>query len=197
MTQDGEDNFLEYRRDDMIPSHILFGDFVKLLYDLKKLGGEYKYAKKFLINIWGALGQQNVIKVCTSKNKPPVEIRDDKVLVSMNRLNDDESMVSFYPRQNPFYSNYARLKPFLLSKGRQKILRTISSLRGEDDVIWGHTDGFTTRAEHKELKLGTNLGDLEYEGFIEHYTVHNVNLRFNDLESLKSFEALRLCRLSK
>ena len=42
-----------------------------------------------------------------------------------------------------------------------------------DDVVWMHTDGFICKTKHAFKNMGTDLGQLKYEGYYEQCEIVN------------------------
>jgi hypothetical protein len=57
--------------------------------------------------------------------------------------------------------DFARILPFLVAKGRYMTSKIIE--KQVDSVRWVHTDGFIM-SEPIDYKLGSDIGDLKYEG---------------------------------
>jgi hypothetical protein len=75
-----------------------------------------------------------------------------------------------YANNDSFYkSNFARLKPFLLSKARSTICNII--LPYKDNVVKCHTDSMLLSVKPEGIKTGLKLGELAYEGYYENCVV--------------------------
>ena len=79
-----------------------------------------------------------------------------------------------------YYENdFARIKPFMLSYGRAKIANII--LPNIDKVVRVHTDGIICKSRLKDIKLGTNLGDLKFEGKGNVKIINSNNYTFTEI----------------
>lgn len=167
-------NALLYGSGTRANGNVVFNKFVTTLYDLKK--SNIPYAKKILNCIWGVLSQKNVIPKRISKEKSYTFFHDTK-LQSMYEADGYYHLK--YTRANRFYeTNFARIAPFILSRGR-KMLSTIIE-EHIDHIKRVHTDGFISTKkidfciEKKKTssidkpKLGTEMGDIKYEGYCKH-----------------------------
>jgi hypothetical protein len=74
-----------------------------------------------------------------------------------------------------FYeTDFARLKPFLLAKGRYHTAQHI--LKNINDVVYVNTDGFIiTNQPDKSIKFGLNIGDLKLVEHCNNSEVFNSN----------------------
>jgi len=73
-----------------------------------------------------------------------------------------------------YESNYARLGPFMLAKGRYVIAQHV--LKNINDIVYINTDGYVLKDKpSKELKFGKELGDLKMEEFQDKIEVLNSN----------------------
>ena len=68
-----------------------------------------------------------------------------------------------------FKHDFARIKPFILSKGRYKISTTILPYAG--DLLFCHTDSMIL-SKRPDIKTGTGLGDLRDEGYCESLNIN-------------------------
>jgi len=96
------------------------------------------------------------------------------MIISDNKIYGDKSIVSITPGKNgkhrvetvkmdKYYQlPYARIKPFLFSYGRHIIAKIIC--KNLDNVLRCHTDGILLKEPIKDVQLGTDLGDLKFEG---------------------------------
>lgn len=158
---DGNDNFLYYHRNNCKTGHQCFKQFVDLLYPLRKNEIIGSRCKKLLNSLWGALCQVNAIKMTIDPNEE-FELREDKEVISMTVLGNGKYQVEFAKKDKYFETNYARIKPFILAKGRVKIAEYIAP--HIDNVFRCHTDSMTTNIE-LPIKTSTKLGDMKYEGY--------------------------------
>lgn len=168
LIQDGTPNALIYSRDKCINSNQVFGEYVDFLFKLKKEG--MKSAKPILNIIWGALCEYKT-KNKTTKPGEILEITGDSYIRSLIPLDDERVLLKLYESKRVYATNYARLGPFLLARGRMMIGQIIAPYI--NDVIRTHTDGFLVKKEIKSKLIGEDIGQLKYEGYSENCVVKN------------------------
>ena len=82
-----------------------------------------------------------------------------------NNLDDmfsDVAKMDVSKKDKLFECDYARIKPFLVSKGRYTISKVIE--RNLDNCVQCHTDGIIlTEPIEPTQKLGNDIGDLKFE----------------------------------
>ena len=147
-------NALLYDRSALISGNVLFGPFVNFLFKLKKKG--HSEVKKYLNCLWGALTQTNTMRIKTDK------IFDRQEVLSILPTDDGELIFETAIKEKYYETDFARIKPFLLSYGRNKIAKIIA--KNIDIVVRTHTDGIICKSEIKGIELGNKLGDLKFEG---------------------------------
>ena len=133
------------------------------MFDLKIK--EVPLAKPIINLLWGSLTEANTKKVVVDnasnkifkikKNMTVTNIKPS--FIKNNTLIECANNDSFYK------SNFARLKPFLLSKAKSNICNII--LPYKDIVVKTHTDSLVTKEYPKGIKTGLKLGELKYEGY--------------------------------
>jgi len=174
LIEDEEPNFLCYEGC-LINGSKLFGPFVNYLFRLKQMG--YKTVKPILNCLWGYLCKKNEIPINTAKDGE--EIYGDKELVTMCPVGNDLKHKKVYKidiisKEYYYESNYARLGPFMLAKGRYVIAQHV--LKNINDVVHINTDGYVLKDKpSKELKFGKELGDLKMEEYKDKIEVLNSN----------------------
>ena len=151
--EDDEPNALLYDSSKLISGDKLFGEFISYLFKLKK---DHKECKKYLNALWGVLTKTDICTVTDNK------IFEGKEIFSITP--DDNGKLSFdtYIKTKFYENNFARIKPFILSYGRIKISNII--LTNLDSVVRVHTDGIICKNPITNVKMGSDLGDLKYEG---------------------------------
>jgi hypothetical protein len=166
---DDQANFLHYSFDKLISGKDLFGEFVKILYPLRK---KVDIVKPILNILWGSLGQINHI-MKDYDMKISHEIPKD-ALIDEIYMKDNNTIHIKYTEQNKpiFKTDFARIVPFLLSFGRSRMIELIEPFI--DNIVYVRTDGFRTKTK-QDLKFGSDIGQLFYEG-IEHIQIENINL---------------------
>jgi hypothetical protein len=174
LINDDEPNALLYSPDKLIQGSRVFGEYINMLFELKKKKIE---GSKALLNVlWGALCQKNLTKHYCHNNKVPeysgtiIEIRS-----LSHPMHEDDNNNSFQfmtiDREHQYKTNYARLAPFLLSRGRSIINELL--IPHIENVVRVHTDGFMI-TKKLNIETGTDLNCLKYEG-CETVRIENVN----------------------
>jgi hypothetical protein len=105
------------------------------------------------------------------KDDKEEELKENQKIVYFKPLDDTRFIVNYQNNDHIFKTDFARIKPFLLAKGRTKISKLVEPC--VDNVMYIHTDGFLVTEEQKKLQTGTNLGDVKYEGFCKTAQVVN------------------------
>ena len=174
LTQDKTPNALLYTRDQVIQGHYLFGDFVDVLFKLKKNG--MKRAKGILNILWGALSQKNEMTlIIDESDDEPSTIEEDRTIMSINPLNEKKTIVKFVKNDYAYETPYARIAPFLLAKGRVKISKAIVEAEGSTNIKnikRVHTDSMYA-TKKLDIVTGTNLGNMKFEGFCKNVKIFN------------------------
>ena len=160
LIEDEDFNFLSYDRSRTKTGSECFSEFVKLLYPLRKNVIVKDRVKSLLRCLWGALSQRNIFK---KKYKMDVETElfDDCDIVEMVPFNNDSYQITYMKRDKPYETNYARMKPFLLSKGRVKISEYIAPYK--QHIKRCHTDSMTSTIELKHIEHSLELGKMKLE----------------------------------
>ena len=175
---DAEPNALLYEPEHRISGSKIFQKYVDTLYDLKSK--KVKGAKLLLNCLWGVLTKMHKYNyVASDENR--VVIHDDKVLHTLKPYgkDGDKTLVTFISQDNCFSSNYARMKPFLLAKGRRDIYEVVKPHL--DHVQWIHTDGFIVNRKIN-IKTGDKIGDLKYEGYCANVKIENCMKVFGEFK---------------
>lgn len=166
---DDKPNFLYYSRDKCLTGFELFGRYVDKLFDLKQR--KIPNVKKILNILWGSLCEKYkkdvVHKIGISFDIPC----DAKVnFIKPSVINDDQILVSYSKFNNLYKYGWARIMPFLISKGRKIISEIIKPY--ENICIRCHTDGNIFKEEPKNIKYGDKLGDLVFEGHFKNISIN-------------------------
>jgi len=159
LIQDDKANFLYYSRDKCFAGSELFSEFVDVLFALKE--SKIKRAKFILNILWGALCEKKKTKIHVKKTGKLINLDHDNEVIGLRPYNDNETIVHVVNRTDQYISGFARLKPFLIARGRAMISKIM--LPYKDIVMRCHTDGFIT-SEAINYKCGNELGDLVDEG---------------------------------
>lgn len=157
LIQDNKPNALVYTKDKLMNGAFLFKKYVTDLYELKSNG--VKGSKDLLNMLWGSLCEMNHYKT-NSDFDEEVNICE----ADMKHILSDENGIKlkyiFY-RGGYYKTNFARIKPFVLAYGRADLMMFKEY---EDQIVRIHTDGFYLKTKPENIKTGTNLGYLKYEG---------------------------------
>ena len=162
LIEDGTANFLYYARDKCLAGSELFTEFVDILFALKE--SKIKRAKSILNILWGALSEHNTTKIhATSNKKGEIKyLKPDCKIISVRPYNDDETIIETANNNHQYKTGFARLKPFLIARGRALIAKTM--LPYKNNIYRCHTDGFICSELPIGIKTGHELGDLVDEG---------------------------------
>ena len=157
-----ENNFLYYSKNTLIQGNKLFGYFVDTLYKLKKENPKLKEFKEILNCLWGLLSKQKKTTIVIDLNKPSdIDLDTTKINILSQIMEGDKITITYQYKNNNFVNNFARLKPFLLSQGRLKLVELLHEYK--DNIKQIHTDGFKTDIKIN-FDLGVEIGELRYEG---------------------------------
>ena len=167
---DSEPNFLYYSRDKLLTGTELFGQYVDHLYELKTK--KIKISKLILNILWGKLSQTKIKKNIINNEK--MIIIDDDIKSIMPYMNSDNIRINTYKKSDQYVSGWARIAPFIMSKGREKIGKIIN-IFGNDNIVRCHTDGIISKIYPNNVELGENLGSLKFEESSNNITIHNCN----------------------
>jgi hypothetical protein len=170
---DGNVNALLYDREKVINAHMVFRDFVNILFELKENHPDVKNISKKLLNIlWGSLSEKNIVKYRYDFNGPPVKLNENESIISIKPLSENRTEIEAIRNQKVFKYDYARIMPFLIAKGREMINKIM--LPNIDHIKRVHTDGIISSIK-LDLKVGKQLGDMVYEGYCDECNIENVN----------------------
>ena len=158
-------NFLYYSSEKLLAGTELFKNYVDFLFPLKQ--NKVNRAKESLNILWGGLCQRKYKKANISNTTDELYmISNDCELDSIKPFDDDTTHIETYHNDNQFKTGFARIMPFLTSKGRSIVSKTMEPY--VNDVVRCHTDGFIT-IRPIDFKYGCKLGDIRYEGFNKNY----------------------------
>ena len=174
LIMDTQPNFLHYSRDSCITCHELFGKFIDFTFPLKDQG--LPRMKKIINVLWGALSEviYDAHNICINSTDE-YEIPDDVQLFQLKPDIHDENKIIFKTTNyNHYYkNNFARMAPFLTSKGRFNISEIMKPYK--ENAKRCHTDGLIVSEEPVGIKTGSKLGDLVYEGYSKCCKIKNCN----------------------
>ena len=169
---DDQPNFLHYSRDKLITGHELFGQYVDLMFPLKEKKLTNRTKQIFNI-LWGALSEKNCKKVVCNFKKS-LEIGQDCKLFDIRPFNDDNVYLKYSRNDTQYKSGFARIAPFLISKGR-KVISDIM-IPYNTIIVRCHTDGVIFSGLPVNIKTGNGLGELAFEGYSSNCEVINSNI---------------------
>ena len=149
LIQDDKPNFLYYSKDKLMNGAFLFKNYVEELYKLKS---ESKMAKLLLNILWGALCENSTKEFYNNCQNELDLIDCDITDLHFTGTKFRVEIVNF--GDNYYKTNYARIKPFVLSYGRNHCYKTFKEY--DKDIIRVHTDGiYCQRSPEKfSLKIG-------------------------------------------
>jgi len=155
LKEDNRDNALIYERNKCKTGAEIFKQYVDILYPLRQDERVSDIAKIFLSRIWGALSQkterQMVIPEGETVNFLPKDISYDS----------NGNMVVTYSLASEYYwTQLARLKPFLLSKVRVDIGKTIQPHK--EHILKSYCDSMYSDIP-LDLELSKDIGKWKIE----------------------------------
>ena len=166
---DNQPNFLYYSREKLIGFNEVFHKYVDFVFDLKQK--KVPKSKDILNRLWGVLSEIDRKKYfCCSDNETILSPDDEIISLRPYKLNDDIDIMECVSKKNYYKTSFARLSPFLISRGRFNISNII--MPHKNNVHRIHTDGFISDIK-LDIKLGENLGDLVFEGYCENCNIIN------------------------
>ena len=170
---DDDYNFLYYSRDKCITYNEIFQKFVDLLYPLKYVS---PLIKQTLNILWGSLIELNTKKHYVGNDNYKISNDDD--IISINPSYNNKLLIKTIKNTQIYKTNYARLSPFILAKGRYIMSELLYEYR--DSIKYIRTDGFLSTEPLNNLKLGENIGELRYEGYYNNVEIINLNKIIGD-----------------
>jgi hypothetical protein len=176
---DDQPNSLLYSRDKCLRCDEIFSKFVAYMFDLKNK--KVPMSKLILNMLWGALTESDLKKVIIDNSKDDeFDIKDNMTIVQIKpSFLKDITFVKYANNDSYYKSNFARLKPFFLSKARSNICDIM--LPYKDTVVKCHTDSLTVSKYPTDIKTGSKLGELAFEGYCDYIVVRN-NAKEKDAE---------------
>jgi len=165
---DDQPNFLHYERNKCLTGNEIFGPYINLLFELKQL--KLTDRTKTILNIlWGALCEKKLIKKVIKDYIYNIPELDQ--LHSIKRLSDDSYFLKHQNTIKQYKSTFARICPFIVSKGRANITKIMEPYK--NTIVKIHTDGFMCNTEAKDILLSNELGGLVCEGIYKHVKILN------------------------
>ena len=176
--EDGEDNFLHYGADSSMTGSQLFKNYVDYLSNLRKTTGDKIY-KLFLNQLWGGLCQFNKVPkpILYDVTKPfdygeTFSNNENVMIIKQGFTTWPKWKIEYMYKSRLYRYSWARLKPFMLAKGRETIGRIMKPHLQHIHRI--HTDGFVSSKE-LDIETGTDIGKLRYEGYKRMVTIAHSN----------------------
>ena len=170
LIQDDTANVIYYSPDKLIGCNELFSTYIDYLFELK----ERKVSKaKLILNIlWGSLCE--IDKNRLMYKTKPINIGSDYDIYSIKPNDKNENILHITTtKQTKYYkTGFARLSPFLISKGRYMIANICYPHKEHIKQI--HTDGFISDTQ-LDIKIGEKIGDLVFEGCCEDVEIEHCN----------------------
>ena len=103
-----------------------------------------------------------------------IDLNTDEVEIISQCIKGNMIIIEYsFINKSSFVSDFARLKPFLLSTARLKLSEIM--LNHVENMQKIHTDGFISSIELPKSLLGSNIGDLRFEGYRPNVKIFNVN----------------------
>jgi len=137
-------------------------------------------AKDIMNVLAGALIQKNTFKR-TVDEKTEYDIREYQSIRKLYPKNDNQHCVEYCVSDRVYETNYARIAPFFLARGRQLFRKQFKD--HIDYIKWTHTDGILS-TKKLDIKTGDDIGNIKYEGFCEE-TFIKIALQLQIMKELK------------
>jgi hypothetical protein len=181
MIEDGEDNFLSYpkqlKNEKIEPKtaagSTIFGLYVNDLIELRDKYPEHKIIIKSLLNcLWGCLSRLFTYKYVVRCDEDAVQFGENETIVNSYLFNFSKMVYETVRSHKIYRTNYARMKPFLLSY--QRMIMTDTLTKYSDNILFVKTDGFLTDKYLDYPKTG-KIGDLLYDKSFSFVKIENIN----------------------
>ena len=164
-------SFYYYDRSKCVKSGHIFKKYITEFYEYKQ-ENKNKLAKNFLNLLWGLLSKQHM-RVVTHKITDNKFIKPDDKIIKMIPQGDS-FIFEICKKEISFTSNFARIKPFLLSKGRclmhTKIIKSKPS-----NIVYAHTDSLFAKGLISNSISKKAIGRLKCEGIYKRSNIINSN----------------------
>lgn len=169
MIQDDQPNVLIYDRSDLVTGSQLFGQYFEYMFKLKER--EINKSKKIINVLWGGLCQRNTFtKILNEDDDKVMSIQEDRTIGHIAPVSDNQIKLEYYKNDSMYETNFARISPFLISRGRERIAKIMEPFL--EGIVRCHTDGFVS-TKSLDIKLGSQMGDIRYEGYCPNAIVLN------------------------
>ena len=108
-------------------------------------------------------------------NKPSdINLNTDDIEILSQIIEKDKCIIEYmFKNTSCFKTDFGRMKSCLLSQGRLKMSQLL--VDHVENIESLNTDGWKSKIELTDLKLGNGLGDLRYEGKRENVKILNVH----------------------
>jgi hypothetical protein len=169
LIKDDKPNLLYYSDEKLINGARYFKSFIDYIYDLERRG--LPWMKRLRTVFWGALSQKNVVTMISSISQPLELLENRKILSTVPLDSDpDKTVFRFLAGESYFKFKHARIKPFILAYQRTYISYIMRP--HITNIVRVHTDGFISKVP-LNVKLGSEIGNLRYDGFYPYVEVKN------------------------
>ena len=169
MIQDGQPNQLYYKRDDLVTGRQLFGQYFDYMFKLKEQ--KIPRAKEIINVLWGGLSEKHILeKTIDVDSITPMIIPENHNIDTITQVNETKFLVKYYENDSFYVTNFARIAPFILSRGRERI--TFLMKPYIHHVVRSHTDSLYTDIPIN-IVTGNKMGDVKYVGHCAHVKIHN------------------------
>lgn len=174
MINEGSVNALIYSRDKCMTGYQCFKEYVDMLYKLRENPIIKARCKALLRCLWGSLCQRDEITLLWDWEKDGEFVYDEtKKEISLEPVTDEIYKIKITRLGKIFATDWARMKPFILAKGRVNLGCLTESC--VDHIKYLHTDGFVSSVPLGYITT-LKLGDLKFEGFCPDYKVKNIQV---------------------
>ena len=176
LIEDERPNALLYSRNKCLRCDQIFKRYIEFLFPLKENKTLEKdvrdYIKSIINRLWGALCETNETRnIIERDNMNDFQVPNNhKIKQTKPSRNKTQVIIDTVHNDNYYKSTFARLKPFILSKGRSMISAIMHPHKEYIKKI--NTDGFISSVK-LGIKTGDKLGDLVYEGYCENVIIKN------------------------
>lgn len=177
-----EPNLLYYTEDKLRSGKYLFGETINHLWELRgkaETKNSKTFIKKIITSGWGMMSQLNLKKVYYKIGDVPVIPNEDYIIYSteIDKEDPEGRILKLLNSKDPYKTRYGRIKYFLFSKARNKLLEEIMKMKDPSDIVRIHTDGIYVKKEsqHKFTLKPTILGGWKIEKDNIFIQVNNVN----------------------
>jgi hypothetical protein len=176
LIEDERPNALLYSRNKCLRCDQIFKRYIEFLFPLKENKTLEKdvrdYIKSIINRLWGALCETNETRnIIERDNMNDFQVPNNhKIKQTKPSRNKTQVIIDTVHNDNYYKSTFARLKPFILSKGRSMISTIMQPHKEYIKKI--NTDGFISSVK-LDIKTGDKLGDLVYEGYCENVIIKN------------------------